>query len=339
LDKKGPVTIKDIAIELGISASTVSRALSDSPLVKPETKEAVKELAKKYSYQPNFTALSLKSNKTRTIGIIIPQIVHDFFSLVLRGIEDFAYANGYNVIVCSSHEIYDREVMDTKTMLTGRVDGVLVCISKETMKFDHIHEFQHRGIPLVLFDRAPDGIQAPKIVIDDFKAAFDVTSHLIDQGCSRLAFIGGPKSLAIYEARFNGFTKAMESHHLDVDKDLVIHLDSEEFEHSITETSQVVSNRPDGIFAATDMMAIGAMKNVKKSGLRVPEDIMVAGFSNWTISSLYEPSLTTVNQPGYEMGYRAAEILIDQILNPDRTKDFTEILETELIIRDSSKRP
>ncbi|MEQ8239791.1 MAG: LacI family DNA-binding transcriptional regulator [Cyclobacteriaceae bacterium] len=334
--KKGSVTIKDIAQELNISTSTVSRALADNPLVKPATKAAVKELAKKYHYQPNFTALSLRSNKTNTIGIIIPQIVHEFFALVIRGIEDYAYSQGYNVIICSSHESYEREVLDAKALLSGRVDGLLACISRDTNDLAHFIEFKERGIPIVFFDRTSDISETSKVEIDDYNAAYQAVKHLIDIGRKSIAYVGGSKNLNINKDRLAGYSKALSEAGLKTQKDWIVHCEAEDFESGKESTTDLIKkNEIDGLFASTDMLAVGAIKNMKAQGLQIPKDIAVVGFSNWSISSLYEPSISTVDQPGYEMGLKASEILIRHINNPDE-KNESVILQTELIIRESS---
>lgn len=336
--KKGTITIKDIAAELSISPSTVSRALADNPLVKPSTREAVKALAKKYNYQPNFTALSLRSNKTRTLGIIIPQIVHEFFALVIRGIEDFAYSNGYNVIISSTHELYEREVLDSRALLTGRVDGLLACISRTTENYDHFKEFESRGIPLVFFDCICDEIDTYKVVIDDFNAGYVATKHLIEKGCRSISYVGGPINLMINKDRFSGFKKALEESKIELNEDWVFHCQTGGFEDSLEATNGLFQdNKIDGVFSGTDMLGIGVIKNIKKAGKKVPDDIKVVGFSNWSISSLYEPSLTTVHQPGYEMGNKAAELLINQINDPENKNFETVVLQTELIERESTK--
>ncbi|MFT4736947.1 MAG: LacI family transcriptional regulator [Cyclobacteriaceae bacterium] len=341
--KKGPVTIKDIANDLSISPSTVSRALADNPLVKLETREAVKKLAKQLNYQPNFTALSLRSNKTRTIGIIIPQLVHEFFSLVIRGIEDCGYANGYNVLICSTHDNYEREVMNANALLTGRVDGLLACISRTTEKYDHLTQFEERDIPLVLFDCICDEINTYKVVIDDFTAGYTATKHLVDIGCKRIAYVGGPSNQQTNKNRFLGYQKALKEAGIELDDQLHIHCKSGDFEAG-KETSKALIDREniDGIFAGTDMLAIGAMKNIKGKGLQIPNDVAVVGFSNWSISEIYEPSLSTIDQPGYEMGYKAAKLLINKIKEGPRndfSQDYeTVMLKTDLIIRESSTK-
>lgn len=337
--KKGSVTIKDLAQELGISPSTVSRALADNPLVKTATRNAVKKLAKEYNYQPNFTALSLRNSKTRTIGIIIPQIVHEFFALVIRGIEDFAYANGYNVIICSTHEMYEREVSDTKALLTGRVDGILACLSKETTNFDHFKEFEERSIPLVFFDCVCDEIETHKVVIDDKAAGYVATKHLIEQGSRNIAFIGGPELLSINQDRYAGYKKALQEANLTTNKDWVVFCTTGDYSDGLSSTKSLFqSGEIDGVFAATDMLAIGAIKNIKALNKRIPQDVAVVGFSNWSIAELFEPSLTTINQPGYEMGYKAAELLIQQITEPENSEYETFMLQTDLVIRESSVR-
>lgn len=336
---KKAITIKDIANELNLSPSTVSRALSDNPLVKTATREAVKSLAEKYNYQPNFTALSLRKNKTQTIGVIIPQIVHEFFGLVIRGIEDFCYSNGYSVIICSSHEHYEREVIDSKTLLTGRVDGLLACLSQTTEKYNHFLEFVERNIPLVFFDRVCDEIDTHKVVIDDLHAGKVATLHLIDAGAKNIAFVGGPPNLQINKDRYQGYAIALKERGLKLNHSFVVHCDLDDFTRSKFLTKELVQSRlVDGFFATTDMLAIGVMKNIKEAGLSVPNDIVIVGFSNWSISTLYEPSISTVNQPGYEMGFKAAELLIDQIQNPENKNFKKEVLKTELIKRQSSSR-
>ncbi len=336
--KKGSVTIKDIAAELNISPSTVSRALADNPLVKPATRKAVKELAEKYNYQPNFTALSLRSNKTRTLGIIIPQLVHEFFALVIRGIEDYAYSNGYNVIICSTHENYEREVIDAKALLTGRVDGLLACISRTTNNYDHFKEFEKRNIPLVFFDCICDEIDTFKVVIDDKHAAYVATRHLIEKGAKNIAYVGGPKNLNINKNRFEGYQNALQEANISVDSSLIVHCETGNYEDGKIASSDLMGNKSiDGVFTGTDMLAVAAIKNLKANGRHVPGDVKVVGFSNWSISELFEPSISTVNQPGYEMGSKAAELLISQINNPENKNFTTEILQTDLIERESSR--
>lgn len=340
--KSGQVTIKDIARELNISVSTVSRALADNPLVKSATKKAVTELAEKLNYQPNFTALSLRNNTTKTLGVILPQVVHEFFANVLRGIEDVAYSRGYSVIICNTHESFEREVIDAKTLMNGRVDGVLACVSKETKDFKHFQEFKNRNIPLVFFDCIVDGIDTDKVIIDDHDAAFNAVCHLLDSGRNNIAYIGGPEALLISKNRFKGYQDALEERGMKMNDDLVVHNNAGKFEDGQKSIENILSKNKkiDGVFAATDMLALGAIKWLKSVGYTVPKDVSVCGFSNWQISEIYEPSLTTVDQPGYDMGEISANLLFSQIAHKDDEVYISEtkVLKTSLIIRESSKR-
>ncbi|MDN5203627.1 LacI family DNA-binding transcriptional regulator [Fulvivirgaceae bacterium BMA10] len=339
--KGGQVTIKDIARELDISPSTVSRALKDHPDISPETKKAVNELAKKLHYQPNSIAQSLRKSKTNTIGIIVPEIVHFFFSTVISGIEDVAYNAGYNVIICQSNESYEREVSDTFALLSHRVDGLLISLSRNTKNFDHFREVYERGIPMVFFDRICEELDTHRIVVDDKEGAFKAVEHLISIGCKRIAHIEGPRNLVICQQRLEGYKQALEQHGLPYDEDLVV-IDNVGSRESGFERGQQLlklDNPPDAVFAHNDMAAHGVMLAIKEAGLKIPEDIAVAGFSNWQFSSLIQPSLTTVAQPGFEMGREAARMFIDQV-KQDK-EDFqaqTQLLKTELIIRESTVR-
>ncbi len=338
--KREQVTIKDIAIELGVSISTVSRALSNNPLVKPETREAIQKLAKEMNYHPNFTALSLRQRKTRTIGLLIPQVVHEFFAQVIRGIEDVAYKQGYNVLISTSNESYDREARNAEELLNGRIDGLLACITKETSSIDHFEEYVSREVPLVFFDCVPDDILSDKIVIDDMDAGFKATEHLIKQGCTRIAFIGGPKALNTNQERLLGFENALKAYGLPVDKKMILHGTSGKYEEGLELSRALFSGDiiPNGVFAATDMLGIGAIKNVKEAGLQVPTDVAVIGFSNWEIGAIYEPGLSTIDQRGYELGKIATNRLLDRIHSDHQLPVTTKVIKTTLIQRGSTSR-
>ncbi len=338
--KSGQVTIKDLAKELNISVSTVSRALADNPLVKSTTKKAVMELAKKLNYQPNFTALSLRSNTTRTLGVILPQVVHDFFSQVLRGIEDIAYSKGYSVIICNTHESYEREVMDAKNLVNGRVDGILACVSKETKDFTHFQEFKDRNIPLVFFDCVVDDITTDKVIIDDHEAALIAVNHLISTGRKKIAYVGGPENLLISKNRYKGYKDALLEANIAFDENLVLHRETGDFKDGAGAVQDLLKKNVeiDGLFAATDLLAIGALKELKKAGYSTPRDVSICGFSNWKISEIYDPSITTVDQPGYNMGKISSNMLFKQIENKDANhKAETKVLKTSLVIRESTQ--
>lgn len=339
--KSRQVTIKDIARELNISPSTVSRALKDHPDISPETKKLVNELAKKLNYEPNTIALSLRSQKTNTIGVIIPEIVHFFFSTIISGIEEVAYDAGYTVMVCQSNESYEKEVIDTKALLSHRVDGFLVSYSRETKNFDHFKEVDSRNIPIVFFDRIPKGIEAPKIIIDDEQAASSATLHLIDQGCKKIAHLAGPLTLQISQKRLKGYKDALLKYNLEVNDSYIIDCGHGTKEEGYTCMKQLLDSKdiPDAVFANNDIAAYGAMIAIKEAGLRIPEDISVVGFSNWQFSSLIEPQLSSVSQPGLEMGRTAAKILIEELKSKeDVKKDITKVLPTNLVVRSSSNK-
>ncbi len=341
--KYNQVTIKDIARELGISPSTVSRALKDHPDISPETKKAVNELAEKLNYTPNIVALSLRQSKTNTIGVIIPELVHFFFSTVISGIEDVAYSAGYNVIITQSNESLQREKTDIKALFNSRVDGMLISVSRETSNFEHIDNILAKGVPMVFFDRVYDKPESSKIIVDDLSGAKEATAHLIDQGCKRIAHIEGPPNLEISKQRLEGYLQAHRERNIEVDKSLIVpcNLGTIEEGRTVTEKLLAQSPGPDAIFATNDPTAMGAMQAIKEAGLKIPKDIAVVGFSNWFFTALLDPPLTSVDQPGFEMGQEAAKLLIRQIdiRTKDRDADVqpeTKVLKTKLIVRESS---
>ena len=340
--KSSQVTIKDIARELNISPSTVSRALKDHPDISTDTKKAVNELARKLNYQPNSIALSLRKSRTNTIGVIIPEIVHFFFSTVIAGIEDVAYANGYNVVICQSNESYDRELTDTRALMASRVDGLLVSVSRETTDFTHFKEIYDKGTPLVFFDRVCEEINTSRVIIDDTDSAFQAVEHLISQGCKRIAHLAGPQHLSISKGRLEGYHAALQKHGLPVEEDLVVScgVGDEKMGAECARTLFNLANPPDGIFANNDISAIGAMQAIKKMGLKIPDDVAIVGFSDWMVSAFVEPSLTSISQPGFEMGRAAAQLFLEQIeVKDDETYEpKISTLKTNLIVRDSSSR-
>lgn len=339
LNNSKNTTITDIAKKLKISASTVSRALNDHPDIKEETKNQVKLLAKKLNYSPNPIARSLKSNKTTVIGVIVPEIKHDFFSSAISGIEEVAYHSGYTILVCQSNESYEREVINTNALIHQRIAGLVVSISQTTRNGDHFQELINRGIPLVFFDRACNDISANKVIIDDAKSAFTAVTHLIERGRKKIAHLSGPSALDICKQRWKGYKNALEKANLPVSNDLVLFSNGLHEADGYNSMDSLLKKNiiPDSIFAVNDPVAIGAFQRIKEAGLMIPKDIAIVGFSNNKITSLIEPPLTTVNQPSFEMGKKAAEMLIEMIENcKSNGKIRTIILETELIIRKST---
>lgn len=340
--KFNQVTIKDIARELGISPSTVSRALKDHPDISVQTKKAVNELAEKLNYQPNIVALNLRQKKTNTIGVIIPEIVHFFFSTVISGIEDVAYTAGYNVILAQSNESYQRELTDLKALFNSRVDGMLISISRETTNFDHIESIISKGVPIVFYDRMYNSPTSSKVIVDDYAGAKEGVNHLIEQGCKRIAHLNGAPNLMISIDRLRGYKDALEENGMKYDESLVASVPSGTFEEGKRGMNKLLSLNPlpDAVFAGNDPMAMGAMMAIKERGLKIPQDIALVGFSNWFFGELMEPSLTSIDQPGFEMGQEAARILIRQIEMKDK-EDFEpqaeiKVLKTRLVIRNSS---
>ena len=337
--RSNQITIKDIARILGISPSTVSRALKDHPDINTDTKKAVNELASKLKYQPNAVALSLKNSRSNTIGIMIPEIVHYFFSSVISGIEDVASQKGYTVIICQSNEKFAREVSNAKTLLSHRVDGILVSISKETNSFDHFVNLQEGGIPLVFFDRIAPGISADLVITDDIDASYNATRHLIETGCKRIAHFAGPQGLVISRDRLQGYLNALTEAGLPIDKRLIIEADT--FEKARNTVGQMLDagNVPDGIFAVNDMTAIGAMQTIQKRGYKIPDQISIVGFSDGYLSGVTDPHLSSVDQHGYEMGTTAAEMLFRRILSDeDEYVPEVKVLRADLIVRGSSEK-
>lgn len=341
--KLGQATIKDIARELNVSSSTVSRALKDYPGISDETKRKVKELAKKLNYRPNAVALSLRKSKSFTIGVIIPEVVHFFFSTVISGIEEVAYANGYNVILCQTNERYQREISSIETMMSNQIDGLLVSYSKETIDFDHFKRLLDLNFPIVFFDRLPKLDNAINVTVNDYQGAHQAVTHLIHQGYKHIAHLSGPATLAISLQRKKGFMDAVKEAGLEIDPSWIVECAEGTEKESYRVAKKLFSdknNRPDAIFAHHDIVAAGAMMAIKDMGLRIPEDVGIVGYSNWQFSSMIDPPLSTVSQPGFDIGETAGKILLDMInkTNEDTQSSRNVVLDTELLIRKSSTR-
>jgi len=335
---KGQITIKDIAKELGISPSTVSKALTGHHDISSSTKKAVRELAEKWNYKPDQVALSLKSGLSKTIGVIVPEIVHYFFSTVIGGIEDLAYDSGYHVMFCQSSELYAREVKSVETLLSTRVDGILVSVSKATENFDHFRKIQEDGIPLVFFDRICDDIDTDRVIVDDEAGAYEAVSHLIAIGCKNIVHLSGPPNLLIGKNRENGYLRALRDHNIPIDRINVIRCDSREDAELVVPGLLKRADRPDGIFAVNDMTAAMTMKIIINMGFRIPEDIAVVGFTGELISEITNPTLTSVAQHGYLIGKEAVRLLIDRLERKHDLPFQTKIIKTELIIKGSTSR-
>lgn len=331
-------TIHDIARELEISASTVSRALNDNPRISLKTKEKIKVVADKLGYRPNTLASNLRNKKSNTIGIVVPLINRHFFSSVISGVEDVAFKAGYNVVISQSNDLAAKEISIVQSMFLNRVDGLIISIAMQSTNFDHLKLFRRKHIPLVFFDRAVPEIETDKIVVDDFAGGFKVTQHLVDQGYKRIGHLAGPQNLTTYLDRKNGYIEALRKNGIDYDESLVVinTLTSEDGVPAI-EQLMALPIPPDAIFCGNDTTALSVMIYLRDKGIRIPEDFGIVGFSNEPFSKVVSPAISTILQPGFAMGQKAAELIISKIENKDRTYQ-TIILPTELIIRDSSRR-
>ncbi len=332
------VTIKDIAKILHISPSTVSRALKDHPDINPQTKKNVKELAEKLNYKPNKVALSLLQQESKIIGVIIPEIIHYFFSTVISGIEKVANEAGYHIIIAQSNESYYKEVENVQALLSSNIDGFIISMAKTTMQFDHFKNIEEIGVPMVFFDRSCDVVNADRIIVDDFDGAYKATKHLIDNGCKNIIHLAGPLNLDIGKKRKEGFLAALNESNLSIHDYSIQICDTKE--HAIQLIPELLRRQPsvDGIFAVNDLTAIGAIKAIKSIHKDVPKDVLVVGFTNSFISQISDPELTTVDQKGFEMGQNATRLLLKRIQSHENYGPVTTILNTELVVRKSSVR-
>ena len=335
--KTGHTTIKDIARELNISPSTVSRALRNHPDISAETKTKVAAQVEELDYHPNLIATSLQKSKTNTIGIIVPEIRHDFFSTVISGIEDVCYESDYTIMVCQSNENSEKESRIIKALVSNRVDGLMISISQTTKDPEPFLSLKRQNVPFVFFDRVIEDIEASKVVVDDFAGAEQAVEHLISRGYKRIAHLAGPKYISISKDRLKGYQSALTKHSIPYQEKLVIHGGFSENDGIIgLQKLSQLPQLPDAIFAVNDPVSIGVFMQIKEMGLKIPDDIALIGFSDNPNVSLTEPPLSTVQQPAYEMGQISTRLLLEQIENK---KDFLpriEKLTTKLIIRKST---
>jgi LacI family transcriptional regulator len=334
-------TIRDIARELNITASTVSRALNDHDAISKATKEAVNKTAQKLKYRHNKIASSLRLGRSQIIGVIIPSAEINFFGSVVHGIERVASEKDYNVLLYQSNEQIDYEQKGVETFLRSRVDGVLASISKETTDLNHFIEIKKRGIPLILFDRANDDLGVPAVVVDDYAGAYKATQHLIDQGCKRIAHIGGQQHVVIFKQRLRGYQDALRKNGMPVDRDL-IRFGEVSIESGIARSKELLElpNPPDGVFAVEDFTALGVLQALKEAGKKIPDDVAVIGFANEAFGAYITPSLSTVDQQTIKMGEAAAHLFFEKLGKKNFYNKTPEkkVLEPVLIFRSSSLR-
>ena len=334
------ITIKDLAEKLNISVSTVSRALKDNPEISQQTRKTVQALAKELGYKPNPIAVALKTHKSNTIGVVVPQIVNTFFATVVKKIEDVADKYGYNVLVASSNETFEKEKKNIDIFLANRCDGIILSISKATTSYEHIKQIQDMGVPLVLFDRTAKVLDVSKVVADDADAAFKIVQHLIHGGARRIALLTGPEQLSIGKNRMKGYLKAMTLNKLEINTDYIVRCEDFSVKAAKEATQRLLNmkNMPDAIFGINDDMAIGAIEAIKEKGLKIPEEVAVFGFSNSKRSRYMTPSVSTINQFPEKIGETAAELLFEQILDAKHAQIREEVINSELIVRESSDR-
>jgi LacI family transcriptional regulator len=335
------ITLKEIALRLGISITTVSKALKGYTDVSPKTKEAVLKLAEKLNYSPNSFAVYLKSKESKTIGLIIPEIVHHFFSNIIRGIIETAEKNGYLVIMLQSNESSELEKKQVELLINKRVDGILMSLSNESNDESYIKDIINRDIPFVMFDKISKLIDCNKVIINDQVAAFNATEHLIRKGCKKIAHIRGPLNPQNSIDRFLGYKKALEKNNMVYDPKLVYTCKGSSFEEGYTFCNQILAEHEDvdGIFAVTDIVAIGVINYLNEKKIKIPEAIKVIGFSNWFMGQVITPKLSTVDQPGYEMGIESFNLLLEEINIKKKFAEFkprTIVLETNLVTREST---
>jgi LacI family transcriptional regulator len=338
--KEKEVTIYDLADKLNISIATVSRGLKNDPVVNKKTKKKIFELAEKMGYRSNHFARNLRNQRTETIGVIVPRLNSYFMSTVIAGIESIANSEGYNLIISQSSESEQKEKMSAKTMFNSRVDGLLVSLSYDTNDISHFDQFIKKNIPVIFFDRGEQHDNFTNVLIDNRKAAYEATKHLIEQGCTRIVHITAKPKRNVYVDRLKGYKQALAENNIDFkDEYLIIGKLSLEDGIEAATVIQKMDSFPDGVLVANDNCAVGCMLSLKQAGIRIPEDIAFAGFNNDPVSKVIEPNLTTINYPGYEMGEVAARNLINHLngTNPIHTTN-TIVLRSELIIRASSQR-
>ena len=341
MNETTPITMKDIARELGVSVATVSRALKDSPRISREQRDRIKQYAQEHNFMPNIIAESLRNSRVKPqkiIGVIIPQFAHFYFASVLSGIEQEASAQGYTIMVAQSDEKYDREVRICKSFYEHKVCGIIVSQAKDTQKYDHFQQLIDRGVPLVFYDRICTGVNASRVVVDDYMGAFNAVTHLINTGCRRIAYYGSPMTLEISKNRYNGYRDALLKQGLQPREEWMRFCDNRADAEAITPEILQQEEIPDAFFAVNDDTAIGILYSAKRMGYRVPEDISICGFTNGYRAIACDPMLTTVEQRGVVVGEEAANILISKVegtLPRDRVEK--RIVRTRLIIRGTTR--
>lgn len=338
---KAPMTMKDIARELGISVATVSRALKDSPRISEERRRVIQQYAREHNFYPNAIGEALRHSRvmpSKVIGVIVPEFTHYYFSSILTGIEEAAMSRGYYIMVALSNEMYERETRICEMFHRQKVCGVIVSQAKDTHNYDHFQKFIDSNIPIVFYDRICTGVNASRVVVDDYMGAYNAVTYLIETGCKRIAYYGGPVQLEISKNRYNGYKDALLKHGLQIDETIISVCDNRADAELITPKLMALETPPDGYFAVNDDTAIGILYTVKHAGLHVPEDVCICGFTNGQRAVACDPMLTTVEQRGKRVGEEAAEILIDKVEGHSPIEKVEKrIVRTRLVIRGTTR--
>ena len=341
MNEKQPLTMKDIAAQLGVSVATVSRALKNSPNISKQRREMIQKYARDNNYYPNVIAEQLRHSRqkpSQVIGVILPEFVHFYFASILCGIEERAKKRGYRVMVAQSGESYEREVEICESFMRNKVCGIIVSQAKDTEQYDHFKRLVQNGIPLVFYDRICPALNASRVVVDDYQGAYKAVSYMIETGCKRISFFGANMNMEISKNRLNGYKDALYHHGLQPDENLITPCDNSDDAEKVTPLMLKMKNRPDGFFAINDETAISIMYTAKRMGLKVPQDVSVCGFTDSERAVSCDPMLTTVRQNGVEVGSQAADVLVDTVegnLPMDRAEK--RMVRTKLIVRGTTK--
>ncbi len=327
-----------MALKLNISISTVSRALRDATDINPQTRKEVMALAEELNYEPNRIAQSLRIKSTKTIGVIVPEISLYFFSTAISGIQEAAAENGYSIMICQSMESFEMEKSNVHMLIANRVDALFISLSGQTDNYQHLFNVLNKDIPIVLFDRICDIPNVSKVIIDDYKGAYDAVEHLVETGCKQIAYLGGPSHLHISQQREKGYRDALAKHNMAVHDEYILHcnLMPKETDAAIKRLLDM-QQKPDALFCFNDPVAIRALLILKERKINVPNEMSLIGFTDEPISSLIDPSLTTVAQPSHDIGYKTFELFIKQINDPDHWQPETFVMPTQLIKRNSTR--
>ena len=340
MSNKKKTTIKDIANVLNISPAAVSKALNDDSRISEKTKEAVKQIAKNLNYQPNLLASALRKGKSNLVGVIVPRTNSNFFSSVIQNIEEVLNKKGYNIIITQSNESYKKECSNIDALLFTQVDGIIASMANETINLEYYEKIKSKGIPLILFDRGENDLNVDYIGINDYDSSHLIIEHLIDQGCKRIAHIGGYRHTRIFNNRIKGYIDAVKKHHLPLENELLLE-SSLTIEDGREKMLQLLAleNRPDAVYVSADYAALGALQVLNENNVKVPEDIALVGFGNEPFTAMTTPSITSINQHSEDIGKQAALTFLERVKNPGIKQTLNKyILNAELIVRESSNR-